>query len=256
MGALGVASLGSEGPGEVTFAHPGPFGEVGHAQVFGDVVGEPPLQTGYRWGGGRLGPQLGAELGLAAGAAGEDHQVGGHGVGHLGAEVVVDEGKGKVDTGGDTGRGPAVPVAHVDLVGEDLDLGRPGQQVAMAPVGGGAVAVEQAGGGEYQGPGADRGDASRLTGEVEDGGDQGRVLRGPTGSRSAHHQQGVNGGLAGPERSGDGVEVLVGANLHAAGGTAPCPAWRGDQHPVALFPALLGDTGGAVEYFHRPGQVQ
>ena len=127
------AGLGPEAAGEAARAHRGPTGEHGDGEVLVEVVGQPALQLGDRVGAGGPGGELRAELGLAAGAAHEDDQPAGDGVGELGAVVVLDEGEGEVDAGGDAGRGPAVAVADVDAVGVDLHLGVARRRAARRP---------------------------------------------------------------------------------------------------------------------------
>ena len=65
--------------------------------------------------------------------------------------------------GGDAGRRPDVAVAHEDRVGVDLDVGVAARELgAGGPVRRRAAAVEQAGLGEQEGAGADRGDPARA----------------------------------------------------------------------------------------------
>lgn len=69
----------------------------------------------------------------------------GDGEGHVPAQVLLDQGEGEVDAGGDTGGGGDLTVADVDGVGVDLD-GRvgTGERGAVRPVGRGAAAVQEA----------------------------------------------------------------------------------------------------------------
>src|SRR4029079_18354477 len=148
--------------------------------------GEPGLD-------GRLGLQCGAELGLAAGAAGEHDEPPGHLVGHLGPVVLLDEGEGEVDACGDTSARPAVPVPDVDAVVLDVDRGvLPGERRARGPVGGGTSTVEETGGGKDEGPGADRGDAARPAGDGGDVRDEGLVAGSLPGTEAAGDEQGVD----------------------------------------------------------------
>src|SRR5690606_12059535 len=123
VGGRGHARLLAEAPGEVPGAHARPGGEGVDGEVGVEVVGQPAQDVDDRRRAGGLGEQLGAELGLAAGAADEHHEPAGDGVGELGAVVVLDEGEGEVGAGGDAGGGPHVAVAHVDAVGLDVDGG-------------------------------------------------------------------------------------------------------------------------------------
>ena len=70
----------------------------------------------------------------------------GHGLGHLDPEVVLHEGEGQIDPGGDPGARPELPVPDVDRIGVDLDGGELGGQLLGAgPVGGDPSTVEQPG---------------------------------------------------------------------------------------------------------------
>jgi hypothetical protein len=65
----------------------------------------------------------------------------------------------QVDAGGDAGRGHHVALVDVQHAGVDLDLREHARQaLGVGPVGGGAAAVEQAGGGQRERAGADRAD--------------------------------------------------------------------------------------------------
>ncbi len=84
-------------------------------------------------------------------------------------EVLLDQGKGEVHAGGDAGGGPDRTVIDVDRLGVDVDLWvAAGQLRGGGPVGGGAAAVEQAGGGQGEGAGADGGYAACAAGTQSD----------------------------------------------------------------------------------------
>ena len=164
---------------------------AGHGQVVGEVVTQPGQQVAHRFGVGCLPGQDRGELRLAAGAPQVDDQLTGDGGGGLVSVVVGDESEREVDAGGDAGGGPHVAVVHVDGVGVDgdVDVGVV-EQSAFRPVGGGPSSVQQAGRGEHEGAGADRGHAACAGGEPPDMGEQlgvrdGRVHVGATG----HHQR-------------------------------------------------------------------
>ncbi len=67
-----------------------------------------------------------------------------------------DDVEGHVDTGGDAGGGDDVALVDDAFVGADVDGGVVlAEPVDRAPVGGGALAVEETVGGEEEGTGAD-----------------------------------------------------------------------------------------------------
>ncbi|ARX87808.1 hypothetical protein SMD44_07290 [Streptomyces alboflavus] len=193
------AGLRVEGAGEVPGREPGALREGLHAQVSPGMLGDPLLDLAQRLTAGRLRRQLGAELRLVAGAAQEHDEVARDGQRRVPAQVLLDEGERQVDARRDARRGRHVPVPYVDGVGVHVDLRVvPGECVAVRPVGRRATAVEQAGAGEQDGPGADRDQplGERCVGPQP--GDQGLVL--VPGARAARHQDGVRHRGAGPSR--------------------------------------------------------
>ena len=76
-----------------------------------------------------------------------------HPLGLLLSAQPVDEVEGHVDAGRDPGGGDDVAVVDVALVGSDVDGGIDGgQSLERPPVGGGRTVLQQAGGGQDQGP--------------------------------------------------------------------------------------------------------
>ncbi len=242
--------LGAEGPGEVPFAHGRPAGEGGDAEVRSEVVGQPALHLGDSWRASRLGLQLGAELRLAAGSSGEHDQPARHGVGDLGAVVVVDQRQGQVDPSGHPRRGPAVTVLDVDAIRfDDHGWTALGQLVAPGPVRRGPIAIKQPGGGKHEGSGAHRRDPP---GVACNGGELIQVFgvgRDAARSEPADHQEGVNG-KAGPGHLG---QRHVGRDLDTARGTHRPPVRR-DHH--TLVAGCRADPGSEVEDIDRSGQVK
>ena len=97
--------------------------ERGHRQVLVEVVGHPGLELAQRLAVGRLRGQLGAELGLAAGALEEEHEPAGRLERDLAAEVLLHQRERQVHAGGHARRGDHVAVAHEDRVGLDVTPG-------------------------------------------------------------------------------------------------------------------------------------
>lgn len=122
----------------------GTGGERLDAQVGPGMLGDPLLDLAQGLAPCGLCGQLCAELGLVAGPAQEHHEVAGDGQGRVPAQVLLDQGEGEVDAGGDTGGRGDVAVADVDRVGVDVH-GRvvAGEPVRVRPVGGRAAAVQQ-----------------------------------------------------------------------------------------------------------------
>ena len=155
--------LGAEGAGEVAGAHVGASGHGVDGVIAGDVLEQRPLDLAQRLAIGPLSGERGAELGLVAGTAQEQHEVAGDGEGGVTVEVLLDEREREVHAGGDAGGGPDATVAHEDRLGVDEHVGMHALQLLRGrPVRGRATAVEQAGAGEQEGAGAHGGGASAL----------------------------------------------------------------------------------------------
>ena len=133
--------------------------------------------------GGPLGPgdpHRRGELGLPAGPVEEHDQPAGDRLGDVPAEVLVHQGQGQVDPGGDPGAGPVLPVTDVDGVGVDLEAGVLGGQLSgRGPVRGDPSAVEQAGLGGDERSGAHRGHPPAPGRGSDDPRHQGRRRNGP-----------------------------------------------------------------------------
>ena len=65
--------------------------------------------------------QIGAELGLPAGAPGKNHHRPGDGERNFPAEIFFHQGQGQIDPRGDPARSVDIPVASEDEVGIDLN---------------------------------------------------------------------------------------------------------------------------------------
>ena len=168
--------LGAEGAGERSGAHRGPPGQGRHGEVAVEVIGDVGQHLAQRLALGPPHRELGAELGLAACALGEQHEAAGDVEGEGAAVVVLDEGERQVHAGGDPRRRPHVAVAHEDPILVDADRRvQAGHEVAHRPVRRGPAPVEQAGGGQDQRPAAHRGDAPAAVGGGAQPGQQGRV---------------------------------------------------------------------------------
>ena len=189
--ARGLAHLGGEDPGEVADAHGRRGGEGG----------QPVVATGRGLDEGLHGPDgraLGAgdphrrgELGLPAGPVQEHDQPAGHGLGHVDAEVLLDQRQREVDAGGDPGARPVLAVADVDRVGVDGEAGVVlGQLAGAGPVGGDPPSVEEPGRGAEEGARADGGHAPAARGRPADEVEHGLVARGRLGAGPARRAPG------------------------------------------------------------------
>ncbi len=236
----GRAGLRREGAGEVPRAHRGAVGQALDGQRLGEVRPHPLHQPGEA---ARPPAQLheGRELRLPAGPAPVDDELLRRPAGGLRAEVVLDEGQGQVDAGGDAGRGPDVAVPDEDALGVELHLRVAAAEIVRAvPMRGGAAAVEQTGLGEEVGARADAGDPSdfRAPQPSDD------LLRGR--DRADDLAAGDDDRVEGvcPERPGRKPEP--GRALHLA------PAGRQQRQVVAAGAEPLRD----LERRRGPGRVQ
>ena len=140
-------------------AHRGARGERLDAEVVPGVGGDPALEVAQTVALRRLRGELDAELRLVPRASQEEHQPAGDGERGLVAEVVLDEREREVDARGDSGGGEDVAVTNEDRVGFDPNSRMTAREcLARGPVSGRAPAVEEPGGGEHEGAGADRRD--------------------------------------------------------------------------------------------------
>lgn len=227
----------------MTGREPGAGRECLHAEVGVRVLGDPVLYVPQRLADGGLSGELGAELGLVAGAPQEDDEVAGHGERHLPAVVLLHEGEREVDAGGDARRGGQPAVAHEDRFGVHLDRRVvTGEHLAERPVGGHAVAVELPGPGEEQRAGTDGDQLPRARGVRTQPVDQRRV------------------GGAGPGPAGDeehvrhaGVDECTVGDQGEAAGAADRRTGQGSGAQLVGDP---GGPGGPGEDLHRAAHVE
>src|SRR4051794_9751137 len=100
------AELAAERAREVARAHAGLRGQPLDRQVLAEVVGKPRLQLAQRLAVGQLGPEVRAELRLAAGAARVDHEPARRLECGLAAQVLLYERQRQVHAGGHAGGRP------------------------------------------------------------------------------------------------------------------------------------------------------
>lgn len=180
------AGLFAEPADQGAGAHIGAGGDVGQREIAGQVVLQPGEQGFEGGSAGRGRMRLDDELRLASlPFERHDGQPGGVG-GDRGAVVAADQMQTQVQSGGGTGGGEDLPVVDVEDVRVDVDVRvGGGQQLGRDPVGGGAQPVEQSGGGQREGAGADGGEAGAGGGgrvqRVVDGGREGRRRVGGSG---------------------------------------------------------------------------
>ena len=214
----GLAHLGGEDPGEVAHAHGGGIGEDGNPVVavglaLDQVLDGPhrrPLRSGH--------PHRCGELGLSTGAVKEHDQPSGHRLGHLVAQVVLDEGEGQIDPGGDPGTGPVLPVPDVDRIGIDLQRGKVGRQcLGAGPVGGDPPPVEQTRLGGQKRAGADGGHPPAGRGDPFDP----RQQRGVPARRpcpiTSGQEEGVDRFAGDGQRNGAQTETALGPDRFPIG---------------------------------------
>ena len=233
-------------------AHRGARGERLDAEVVPGVGGDPALEVAQTVALRRLRGELGAELRLVPRPSQEEHQPAGDGERGLVAEVVLDEREREVDARGDSGGGEDVAVTNEDRVGFDLNSRMTAREcLARGPVSGRAPAVEEPGGGEHEGAGADRRHPAGVAGEGADAADELGVVGGDAGAVTACDDQGV-------ERAAEGVEIGVGDELEAARGTHRHASAGRDHDPVSgvAAPALAQPPGRAREHLERPAHVE
>ncbi len=238
----GEAGLGGEGAGEVARAHGGLGGQALDVQRLGEALAHPVHQGGEP-AMHAAGVQQGGELRLAARPAVVHHELLGRCAGHLRAQVVLDQRQGQVDAGGDPRRGPGVALAHEDPVGLQAD-GRiaPGEFVGAAPVGGGPLAVQQAGLGQQIGARTDAGHPPGPgRGRLQPGDDLRQVRQRPRAVAAGDHD-GVDGS----------VVQRVGGHLHAGGAGDGAAVGGQDRQLVGVRPVAPGDLEGG----DRAGGVQ
>ena len=187
----------------------------------------PGLDVAHRRASGPGCPYRGGELGLAAGTMDEHHQPPGDQLGHVGAEVLLDQG------------------GCVDRLGRRVD----GQLGGTGPVGGHPSSVGQTRPGGQERPRTHRGHPPRAGGGGPDPVDQHRVLLGDGDPSPAGQHQGVDVDAVVQQRSGAERQSALGR--HYATGRRHHP----DVVP-GVDPEGLGRTCGAGEHLERSGHVQ
>lgn len=137
-------------PAELARAQAGNIGQGFHRQVVGQVfagIGQGQLHAvglGVQF-------QQGRQLRLLTAATLRNHQFACDAPGQVATQVGLDHGQCQVDTGAHAGAGPDLAVDHEQFIFLKLDV-----RVALAkgrrvdPVGGGALAFEQAGFGQHE----------------------------------------------------------------------------------------------------------
>ena len=236
--------LGLEGAGEVALAHARARGERGDRQVGVEVVGHPRLQLAQRRAVGRLRGELGAELGLAAGALDEDDEPAGDIERDPRAEVLLDEREREVHARGDARRRAQRAVDDEDRVALDRDRGVAALQlVAPAPVRRRAAPVEQARRGEDERAGTDGRHAPRP---LRDGADGLHDLRRRmAGARATGDQQRVDRPADVLERPGRDDPVPRAGRDRRAAGPDDLDRVRGRVAAGAALRRGGEDVGGA-----------
>ena len=218
--------LGAEAAGEVAGAHVCPLRQRLHGEVGRQALHGEALDVAQRVALGRLGGEGGAELRLVGRSAQEEDEVTGDRQRRLPAQVVLDEGEREVHPGGHPGGGPDVTVADEDRLGVDADAGvATGELGRRDPVSRCAAVVEQTGGGEGEGPGADGGDAAGAAGAGGDPVEHGAVAAERLAAGAAGDQEGV-------DPRGDLFHGAVGQQGEAAGGPHGLTVGRDDLNAV------------------------
>ncbi len=193
---------------------------------------------------GRRSLQRGRELGLAARALHVHHQGPGDVARQVGSVVLLDESERQIDAGRHPCRRVRGAVANVDRVGLDTARRVPsGQLVRDPPVRGRPLAVEQAGRGEDERPGADRRDPAR------------RSRRYPRGVRQ------VSGDTSAWIEVGSGYQQRVGSRLRGNGAfdRDPYPEVRHDVRTVRRHqhdPVVGAEPVRLPEHLSGTGDVQ
>src|ERR1700730_9094566 len=155
----GHPDLAGEHPREMALAHHRAPSERRYGEIGIGMLADPHLQLAEGHTVGGLSRQLGAVLRLATWSLEEHDELPSDRQGDLPSMIFLDQRQGEVHPGGDAGRGVDRTVSDEDRVGLDPDPRiLPGEFSARAPVGRGATPVEEAGLGEHEGTGADRGE--------------------------------------------------------------------------------------------------
>ena len=111
--------------------------------------------------------QMGAELRLAAGAHQIHHMAAGDSERHGIAEILAHQGQRQIHARSNAGRGPDLARAHEQRVALQRHIGKQfREQIHRAPMGGGALALEQTDGGEEERARTDRDDTAGTPGAL------------------------------------------------------------------------------------------
>jgi hypothetical protein len=155
-GGRAGAGRGAKAPCELTRREMHPAGEVLDADPFVQPSQRPLHRSRHRVvGRGQRNGKI-DELRLPAVALGGHDHAPGYAVGHHPAVILAHQVQAQVDPRGRAGRGEDVVAVHIEHVRRHLHARKPARQErCVAPVGGGAAAVQQAGGGEHEGARAD-----------------------------------------------------------------------------------------------------
>ncbi len=235
------AGLLAEPPGEGAHAGPRVVGQLLEGPRPVQVVGHPG-PGGRRPGAVGVGDRAVDELGLATVPPGRHHPAAGHPGGRGAAVVAAQHVQQQVDARRVAGAGEHVAVVDVEHVGVQPHLRvQPGEPVGVQPVGGGGAAVEAAGRGQHERPGADRHQPRRpLQGRGDAVGQLRRVQH-----RAAGHPGDDDGPGTGQQR-----QVAVGQHpVPRTGGHRAAVDGGGDD---LVQRGAVGALGAAEEGVRQP----
>jgi len=149
--------------GELSCAEPHPRRQARRAVVEGRLGGDQVDEAAQLDRPRRPDSQRRGELRLSAGPLHVYDEVTRHAAGQIRAVLAFDERESQVDAGGDSGRGEDLTVLDEQRVRLDLDVRiSPCQQLRVPPVRSGPPAGQQPRGGQDEGAGADRDQATRA----------------------------------------------------------------------------------------------
>lgn len=158
--------------------------------------------------------------------------------------VALDQGQREVDARGHTGGREDRPVLHEDGIGlHPHPRERGSEQSGVLPVRRRTPAVQQAGAGQHEGAGADRGRTSGPAGQSRRGGGEFSTDRVRRERIAADHE--------GRPDVGRRSDVAVHGDAHTRRG-----AHRGAVAGAHLQLVPCAEPGGLREYLERPGQVE
>src|SRR6266702_897760 len=242
------SSLLLKDAGKIAHAHRGPRGKRLHRQVKRQMIEDPMLDRLDAPFGRHLGGKVGAELRLAARSLQEDNQPARDGERNIASVIVLYQLQCEVDSGGNTGRGPQRTVLHEDLIGYHCCGWKSLRQFpSMLPMRRHAEAVQQSGGTEKEGAGAD----GAVTTAAR------RVSSQPGMERRVRVSAGVVGGASDQQRI-DRLLVFkdraVGQNRHRSSRHGSIRTDRQQAHIVVASAGSL--PIGFQKGIQRTGNVQ